>query len=262
MISYNIHGKRIRGLLIDLDGVLYIGSKPVNGTARYMEKIVGAGIPFRYITNTTRMSRMSLIKNLQSMSFPAEPEWVFSAPMAARQYIVKKKAKSIFLLTGGDVRGDFEDLPLSETSADLVVMGDPGNEVDYSMLNRGFQLLMDGAEFVAMQRNRYWRTEEGLVMDAGAFVAALEYASGKRATVVGKPSDEFFHFAIESIGLPKEEIAMIGDDIETDIKGANSAGILSILVKTGKYREEEVNTSDVKPDLIIDSFPELEKYEG
>jgi HAD superfamily hydrolase (TIGR01458 family) len=261
MKSFNFKGKNIRGLLIDLDGVLYIGSSPIEGAVRYIKRIIERDIPIRYITNTTRMSRRSLMYNLHEMGFPVEPEWVFSAPMAARQYVLRKNPKSIFLLTGGDVRSDFEDLPISETSADILVMGDPGNEVDYNMLNRGFRILMDGADFVAMQRNRYWRTEDGLVMDAGAFVAALEYASGKSATVVGKPSEEFFNLAVESLGLPGDEIAMIGDDIETDIKGANSAGILSILVKTGKYRAEEVNESEVKPDLVIDSFPSLEKYE-
>ncbi len=261
MKSYGINGKTIRGLLIDLDGVLYIGSSPINGAIQYMQKIVDSGIPFRYVTNTTRMSRNSLLRNLHKMSFPAEPDWIFSAPMAARRYVMKKNVSSLFLLTGGDVRTDFEDLPLSATSGEIVVMGDPGNEVDYNTLNRGFQILMGGAELVAMQRNRYWRTEEGLVMDAGAFVAALEYASGKKATVVGKPSQEFFSLAVESIGLPKNEVAMIGDDIETDILGAHAVGLTSILVKTGKYNEEEVQRANIIPDVIIDSFPGIQKFE-
>ena len=261
MQAYTINNKAIRGLLIDLDGVLYIGSKPVEGAVEYMNRIVERGVPFRYITNTTRMSRKSLIESLRSMSFPAEPEWIFSAPMAAKQYVVKKNYKSIFLLTGGDVLGDFEDLPLSDTAADVVVMGDPGEEVDYHSLNHGFRLLMEGADFVAMQRNRYWRTEQGLVMDAGAFVTALEYASGKPAKVVGKPSVDFFDLAVESLGVRKEEVAMIGDDIEADIKGAIDANITPILVRTGKYREEEVSNSPIKPGRIIDSFPVLEQFE-
>lgn len=261
MISYKINGNTIRGLLIDLDGVLYIGSNPVGGAIEYMNKIADLKVPYRYITNTTRMSLDSLSRFLRKMSFPVEHDQIFSAPMAAKKYITKKNVRSLFLLTGGDVRSDFEDLPLSETSGDVVVMGDPGKDIDYDRLNRGFRILMNGAEFVAMQRNRYWRTEEGLVLDAGAFVAALEYASGKQATVVGKPSREFFSLAVESIGLPENEIAMIGDDIETDILGAHKAGLTTILVRTGKYNKEEVQKANIKPDLIINSFAELEKYE-
>jgi len=251
----------IQGLLIDLDGVLYIGSSPVEGAVEYMNTIVNRGIPFRYITNTTRMSRQSLIDNLRSLSFPVDPDWIFSAPMAAKRYVMKKKYGSVFLISGGDVREDFQDLQLSDSMVEVVVMGDPGNEVDYTTLNRGFQHLMNGADFVAMQRNRYWRTEEGLVMDAGAFVAALEFAAGKPAVVVGKPSIDFFDLAVESLGVAKESVAMIGDDIETDIKGAKNAGISSILVKTGKYREKEVNLSQVKPDVVIDCFPALVQFE-
>ncbi len=261
MLTYKINNKVIGGLLIDLDGVLYIGSNPVEGAVQYMNKLVERGIPFRYITNTTRMSRNSIIENLRSMSFPANREWIFSAPMAAKQYVIKKGYKSVYLLTGGDVRSDFEDLPLSENVADVVVMGDPGEDINYQALTRGFQHLMDGADFVAMQRNRYWRTEKGLVMDAGAFVAALEFASGKSARVVGKPSVDFFNLAVESLGVPKESVAMIGDDIETDIKGATDANIIPVLVRTGKYREEEVRSSEIKPECTIDSFPDFEQFE-
>lgn len=261
MKGFSINGKYITGLLIDLDGVLYIGSQPIKGAVSYMRHLAEEQFPFRYITNTTRMSRTSLMNYMRRMSFPSEEEWIFSAPMAAQRYVAKLKPQSVFLITGGDVRRDFEDLPQADEYADVVLMGDPGSELNYGMLNKGFRFLMEGAQFVAMQRNRYWRTEEGLVMDAGAFVAALEYASGKAATVVGKPSSEFFALAVESLNLSKEQIAMIGDDIETDIVGARNFGLTAILVKTGKYRDAEVAASPVQPDLIIESFADLKDFE-
>jgi HAD superfamily hydrolase (TIGR01458 family) len=261
MTAFNINGKTIQGFLIDLDGVLYEDSEPVAGAVGYMHRLVEMDVPFRYITNTTRKSLQSLTESIQKMSFPVDTAKVFSAPVAAKRYVSALKAKSVFLLASPALREDFEDVQLSEEAADVVLMGDPGDEIDLERLNKGFRFLMEGAEFVAMQKNRYWKREGGLSLDAGAFVAALEYASGKRATVIGKPAREFFSLAVSGLDLPAQDIAMIGDDIETDIRGAQESGLTAILVQTGKYSRRVVEDSGIRPDLVIGSFPELKKFE-
>src|SRR3712207_5356153 len=117
---------------------------------------------------------------------------------------------------------------------------------------------MDGAGLIALQRNRYWRKENGLALDAGPFVAALEYASGQSATVVGKPEKGFFRLALEDLGLEAHEVAMVGDDAEADVAGAQAAGLHGILVKTGKYHPE----AEGEPDLLLDSVASLPEALG
>ena len=117
-------------------------------------------------------------------------------------------------------------------------------------MNKVFGMVIRGAEMVALHKGRYWQMEDGLRMDIGAFVAGLEYVTGKSATVIGKPSESFFSLVLEDLGLGAGEVVMIGDDIINDIQGAQKAGMQAVLVKTGKYRPELVETSDVKPDLI------------
>ena len=145
----------------------------------------------------------------------------------------------------------------SPTDADAVVLGDLGDALTYERLNRAFRALVAGAELVALARNRYWRAKDGLMLDVGAFTAALEYASGKAATLVGKPSPEFFAAALKSLGAAPHEAAVIGDDLESDVAGAQAAGLRGILVRTGKHRPEELERSPIRPDAVLGSIAEL-----
>ena len=115
-------------------------------------------------------------------------------------------------------------------------------------------------KILALQKNRYWQTDEGLTIDAGAAVAALEYATSKRATIIGKPAKDFFLQAARILDIPADELAMIGDDIEADVQGAQKAGMSGILVKTGKFREEFFKKSKIKPDVVLSSIEELPKF--
>jgi HAD superfamily hydrolase (TIGR01458 family) len=138
-----------------------------------------------------------------------------------------------------------------------VIVGDLGDGWDYDVLNGAFRQLMDGAELIALQKNRYWETAEGLSLDAGPFVSALEYATGREAEVVGKPSDAFFELALSDLGVNAGGAAMVGDDVEADIGGALDAGLAGILVRTGKYREDLVSSSGVEPTATVDSIADV-----
>jgi HAD superfamily hydrolase (TIGR01458 family) len=257
MLNLKLNGKQIHGLLIDMDGVLYIGNTPIAGAVRVMNQLYRMSFPFLYVTNTTRMNRSELKRMIHRMDIPGTDEHIVSAPVATATYLRGKKATGIFLIAGKSVREDFSIISSDKREIEYVVMGDPGENPNIDALNRGLNLLLEGAGFLAMQKNRYWRTEKGLVMDAGAYVAALEYASGKEATIIGKPSVDFFRLAADQLGFPYEHIAIIGDDIEMDIAGAKKAGLQTILVKTGKYREDSLLNAPIKPDLIIGSISEL-----
>jgi HAD superfamily hydrolase (TIGR01458 family) len=144
--------------------------------------------------------------------------------------------------------------PDGDTPADAVVLGDLGDGFTAEVLNAAFRLLMDGAELVALQHNRYWRRADGLALDVGAYAAALEYATGRDAVVVGKPAREFFTFAVADMGL--ERAVMVGDDAEADVGGAMAAGLPGVLVRTGKYREDPV-MARVTPTAIVDSIQDV-----
>jgi HAD superfamily hydrolase (TIGR01458 family) len=252
-----INEREIRGLLIDLDGVLYVGGKPVPGAMETVRQLEASGMPRCYLTNTTTKSTASLREKLTDMGFAVETKEILSAPEAAKVYLENKGLPVCKLLVNDEVLGDFRDFEQSDTDAQAVIIGDIGNAWTYDLLNNVFRLVMNGAELVALHRNKFWQTEAGLQMDIGAFVVGLEFVTGKTATVMGKPSPEFFAAALSRIGLQPDDVAMIGDDIDTDIGAAQAQGIIGILVKTGKYREAYAQTSKVKPDLILDSIAEL-----
>jgi HAD superfamily hydrolase (TIGR01458 family) len=138
-----------------------------------------------------------------------------------------------------------------------VIVGDLGERFGYRILNRAFRELLSGAELVALQKNRYWRTPDGLSLDVGPFVAALEYASGREAVVVGKPATTFFDAVLAGLDTAAARAAMVGDDVESDIGGAQRAGLAGILVRTGKYRAEAVAASGVRPTVTVDSIADV-----
>ncbi len=116
---------------------------------------------------------------------------------------------------------------------------------------------MDGAELIALQKNRYWMRADGLSLDVGPFVAAIEFAADRDAYVVGKPAKGFFEQVLASIDVDASAAAMIGDDIESDIGGALRAGLDAILVRTGKYREVRLRESGIQPTRIVDSIADV-----
>jgi HAD superfamily hydrolase (TIGR01458 family) len=141
-----------------------------------------------------------------------------------------------------------------------VIVGDLGDGFGYEVLNGAFRQLLGGAELVALQKNRYWLREDGLCLDVGPFVAALEYAAELEAHVVGKPAAAFFRHVLDGLGIEPAAAVMVGDDVESDIGGALRAGLAAVLVRTGKHREEAVRASGIEPTGTIDSvaaLPEL-----
>ena len=258
--SLNIHGNRIEGLLIDLDGVLYVGHTAVPGAAETVERIRDRGIPMRFITNTTTKPRSTLIAQLADLGFLVEAHELLTAPMVAVQYLRTKGNPRCKFLLNDSVLEDFEEFEKSGNHADAVVIGDIGDAWNYDLLNGAFRVVMDGAELIALHRNKFWETANGLRMDIGAFVVGLEYATGTKATIIGKPSAEFFDIAVRNLNVARDRIAMIGDDVDSDVGGAQRSGLLGILVKTGKYRSDYVAGSGVTPDATLGSVADLGNY--
>jgi HAD superfamily hydrolase (TIGR01458 family) len=248
----------LAGVLLDLDGVLYVGNQVVVGAIEALELIRRADIPLRFITNTSTQSRQSLLRKLVTLGFTAHERELFSAPQAAVRYLRQFPHGTCHLLLEPDVRRDFTEFrQVALNEADVIILGDIGEAWTYELLNSVFNRLVAGARLVVIHRNRFWQTESGLKMDIGGFVAALEYCSGAKATVIGKPSEEFFRLVLEDLGQTPASVMVVGDDIESDVGGGQQAGLRGVLVRTGKYREAQVAASPVKPDYVIDSIQDL-----
>lgn len=245
------------GILFDLDGVLYVGKQMIAGADVAIAYLQQKRIPYRFVTNTTTQSRAVLAEKLQGMGLPIQRDEIISTPSAALMYLRQQAYRSCCLLVAEEVKQEFADFPYSDVHPDAVVVGDIGQAWNYQLLNQAFRMLMDGAELVALHKNKFWQTEEGLRMDIGAFVSGLEYVTGKQATIIGKPSPAFFQLAVDQLKLPAAQVLMIGDDIDSDVGGAQLAGLQGMLVRTGKYRREYAESSKIKPDFIIDSVADL-----
>lgn len=223
----------IHGVLLDLSGVLYNGDEPVAGAINAVKKLAAAGLPVRYITNTTRSTRRMILERLTRLGFEIAAEDIFTAPIASRQYIEANKLKP-YLLIHPNLEPEFSDLT---GEPDAVLVGDAGERFNYDNMNRAFRYLLNGASLLAMGVNRYFSEGDKFSLDAGPFVHALEYAGGTSAVILGKPSCEFYSTAVESLGCLPENTLMVGDDVESDVIGAVNAGLNGILVRTGKYRQ-------------------------
>ncbi|MDD4650784.1 MAG: TIGR01458 family HAD-type hydrolase [Methanothrix sp.] len=249
----------IRAFLIDLDGVLYKGNNPYPGVKECLQKMEELGYGYRFVSNSTRRARDSVAERLQGLGYDIAARQIYTPPLAAIEHIKKSGKERCFLLTTGDVHRDFEQagICVSDKDVDYVVMGDAGDGFTFDRLNQALRLILDGAQILALEMDRYWSEPQGLVLSTGPFVAALEYATGKKALLMGKPSSDFFQLALRDLRVLPEEAAMIGDDILTDVHGAQEMGMQGILVKTGKYREDIANSSGVKPDMVLQSMADL-----
>ena len=223
----------VAALVLDLSGVLYDGNTVIPGALEAVQRAQARGLPLRFITNTSRQPRADILSQLEALGFAVPPEQLFTAVDAARQWLRQRSLRP-FCLIHANIRGEFEDFDQHNPNA--VLIADAAEDFNYSQLNRAFQLCLDGAPLLGVGYNRYFKSGGEMLLDAGAFVRAIEFAAGVEAVITGKPSTEFFHQALASTSAEPSEALMIGDDVFGDIEGAINAGIPACLVRTGKYR--------------------------
>lgn len=255
--------------LLDLDGTLYAGGAAIPGAVDLVARLRAARTPFRLVTNTTSRSRRLLVERLRGYGFEVDPGEIFSATLAgvalARSAGYSRVAPFVpaaaledmteLDLIGGTFGKPDETQPAPPAA---VILGDLGEQWTYALLQEAFEYVMGGAALIALSRDRYWLQGDRLALDAGPFVAALEFATGIIASVAGKPSPAFFAAALDSLGVSDPARAvMVGDDLWSDVQGAQRAGLQGWLVRTGKFREEVLQSSSVVPDRILPSVADL-----
>ena len=250
----------IRGVLLDIDGTLMSGLDPIPGASSAIRFLIENGIRYRFVSNGTRRSGDNVLKKLKSLEIPITPEDICTPAYAAIIYLQKKSIRACNLLITEDLMRDFYAAGIEhDPAAEYVVVGDAAERFTYDNMNRAFRSLNAGGELIALEKDRFWKDTDGLSLSAGPFVKALEYATGCRSLLIGKPSPLFFSSALE--GFPeKGESLMIGDDIRTDVQGAQDAGLYGIITLTGKFTPEELESCEIEPDGIISSIAELPEF--
>ena len=248
-----------KAFLMDLDGTLYFKNEPYPEavqTARYLRQ---KGYQVRFLTNITAKTPKMLYDEMRSLGFDVHESEILNASYACLLYLRSLPRARCHFMVDDFVKAYFEEIPTDNDSPDFVVLGDYGDRFDFRSLNHAFRLLMDGAELIALQKSPYWVSPEEIRLDCGAFVALLEYASNKTAKVIGKPSELFFKIALDSLQLPPSEVIMVGDDITTDILGAERVGMRSVLVRTGKFQPNLLEIPVANPTWVLDSVSDLQQ---
>lgn len=252
----------MQALLFDLDGVIYQDGKAIPGAVETLGWVREQAIPYLFITNTTSRPRRAIVETLGEYGLNLEEHNILTPPVAAGHWLRQENLNNVALFIPEQTREDFSAFDIvdeaSEQGASAVVIGDLGEDWDFWRLNRAFRFLQaeKDCRLLALGMTRYWRAPDGLRLDTGPFVRALEFACDKPAIVLGKPAAEFFNIALNQLGCPATQTLMIGDDIRADIQGAQLAGLKGALVKTGKFKRQDLD-GDIRPNAVLDSVAAL-----
>ncbi|MBL8216986.1 MAG: TIGR01458 family HAD-type hydrolase [Bryobacterales bacterium] len=255
----------MRGILFDMDGVLYNSAELIPGAVETVRWVRKHSIPHLFATNTSSRDRSALVEKLHGFGIPAVEDDLITPASSAAEWLRQSAVGPIALFVRPATRREFAGLACLDDNAEQgaahVVIGDLGTHWDYATLNRAFRLLHHnpGAQLIALGMTRYWLASDGISLDVAPFVAALQHATGRVPIVLGKPDARFFLSAAERLRLPPAEILMIGDDIDADVGGAQAAGLKSALVRTGKFRPADLDGA-VRPDVIWDSVADLPRW--
>ncbi|XP_068608800.1 haloacid dehalogenase-like hydrolase domain-containing protein 2 [Brachionichthys hirsutus] len=251
-------GRRaLKAVLVDLSGTLHVEDTAVPGAQDALNRLRQAPVAVKFVTNTTKESKNKLMERLQRLDFTLQETEIFTSLSAARSLLEQRQHRPLLLVDDGALE-DFTGIDTSEPNA--VVVGLAPDRFNYRTLNEAFRLILDGAPLIAIHKARYYKQEDGLALGPGPFVTGLEFATGCKATIVGKPEKTFFIQALSDLGCSPDEAVMIGDDARDDVGGAQNAGMLGILVRTGKYREGDENKISPPPHLTCGSFPDAVEH--
>ena len=248
-----------------MDGVLYNSDRPIAGAAETMRWVEERAIPHLFVTNTSSRDRSVLVEKLGGFGIQSSVEEILTPAAAVAAWLRRHGEGPAALFLREAAKREFAGLPTvgdeAEEGAAYVVIGDLGDLWDFRKLNRAFRLLHHNpqATLVALGMTRYWLASDGISLDVAPFVAALEHATGRKAEVFGKPAARFFLAAAERLGLRPEEMLMVGDDVEADVGGAQTAGLCGALVRTGKFRPSDL-LRGVRPDVVWESVLELPEW--
>ncbi|MGD8784515.1 MAG: TIGR01458 family HAD-type hydrolase [Thioalkalispiraceae bacterium] len=251
----------MRAILFDLDGVFYVGDQLIEGSLDALCWCSENDIPYLFITNTTSKPPQAIVEKLSGFGIETEVSRIMSPPVATVDWLKQQGIQRVSLYIAEQTRSVFDEFQIvssTEEPTEAVIVGDMGAGWSFEVMNRAFRQLMQEPPpvLIALGMTRYWRATDGLRLDAGAYVSALQYASGMEPIVLGKPAQAFFDAAVQRLAVSPDDVLMIGDDIRSDIDAAQQAGLHGLLVRTGKFRPVDLE-GPIQPDAVIDSIAEL-----
>ena len=247
-------------ILLDVDGVLHVSGEPIPGAVEAVARLRSVGHRLRFVTNNSTRVRTTLAEELRAMGFELEDDELQTTPIAAAQELGGRR---VYALVMSAIVPDLAGIELVGEDADAVLVGgcdetvEPNQVFSYMNLARAFDEIQAGADLFCLHKNRWWQTARGPMLDGGAFVAALEYATGVDATVVGKPSAASYAAALAALDAEPELTWMVTDDLEQDVRGAQLFGMKTVLLRTGKFRPDTLERSSTIPDAVLSSIAHL-----
>jgi 4-nitrophenyl phosphatase len=253
--------RSIRAFFFDLDGVLSVGKEKPRylGGREVVAKIKSSGRKAAVLTNDSTHIRQEIVQSLMKFGFSFDYEEILTSSYLAAVYLARRFGRASFFLVGEEgLRRELEaagHIP-NEDRPDAVVVG-LDRQLTYDKLNLALRFLREGALLVGSYGGAVYMSDHGPALSAGPIVRALEYGSGRRAIMIGKPSARIFRLALERLGEKAARAVMIGDQIETDLLGAHRAGVRTILVLTGVENQETIRRSKTKPDQVIGTVDDL-----
>ncbi|MFL0810414.1 MAG: TIGR01458 family HAD-type hydrolase [Agarilytica sp.] len=254
----------MKGILIDLDGAIFQGEHLMPGAEALIRKLQSEQFPHLFLTNSSARPRQAIVDKLSRLGLTVTPQEILTPAVAAAQWLCEHSIERLALLLPRDTTEDlvgFEIVSLAgRAQPEAIIIGDLGENWSYNKLNFAFRHLMESPppKLIALGMTRYWRSPEGLNLDVAPFIKALEFASGAQAEVVGKPSPTYFEECLHILDCKAEDCGMVGDDIYADVKGAQDAGLKGILVRSGKFREQDLQ-SGVTPDHVLDTVVDIDR---
>jgi HAD superfamily hydrolase (TIGR01458 family) len=246
----------IETVLLDLDGTLYVGSQLVPGAPEAVRRLREQGLAVRFCTNTDSVTPAALADRLARRGFEVAPdELVTPVAVAARLLDAAPEARLLAVAAGGIRRLLADHLARPGEAVTHVLIADPSFGATYDDLDAAFRALRGGAELLATQVNRVALRDDGEHLDTGGWVRLLEYATGRTAKVLGKPSPEFFTATLDALGRGPETALVVGDDLEADVGGGRAVGAATVLVRSGKGDRRP--SAGAGPDAVVDSVADL-----
>jgi 4-nitrophenyl phosphatase len=253
--------KDIKGILVDLDGTIYRGNRLIDGATKFLDWIRCRNIEYLLLTNNSTTTPEKIVNNLNFLGIQEMTSRIMTSALATAQYLLDIGAKNAKVFIIGE-NGLFQALIdqgflITEEHPDYVVVGLDRN-VDMSKLSIGFTALLHGAKFILTNPDKILPVEGGVfVPGAGSISALLEYATGLSPIIIGKPHPLIYQIAARKLGYDPKELIIIGDSLETDIKGGQALGISTCLVITGVTSREQLDESNIKPDYVVNSLSDL-----
>jgi HAD superfamily hydrolase (TIGR01458 family) len=250
-------------ILLDVDGVLHVSGSPIPGAVDAVAELRRAGHALRFVTNNSTRPRVRLAEELRAMGFRLEDAELQTPPRAAVRELAGKR---VLALVMSAIVPDLEGLELVGYDAEVVLVGgcdetvEPNQVFSYMNLARAFEEIQLGATLYCLHKNKWWQTSRGPMLDGGAFVAGLEYATDVEAVVLGRPSPSYFAAALDALDAEPERTWLVTDDVETDVGAGRLFGMQTAVVRTGKFRPDTLETTDPSPDIVVSSiahFPAL-----